>query len=121
MTEVYYRYDEVAWSAGADEYGDPISRRPGSGITVECYEYEVISRTPKGVWISVYGDKRFVNNDWAKRYALPTKEEALKSFIARKTRQIKIYEAKHADAKAALLIAQRMENTNDNTTTHHSP
>jgi hypothetical protein len=69
-------------------------------------EYKVLSTTAQGVWIEVqYYDffppkpvgekpmKKFILRDATKRWACPTKQEALESFVARKKRQIKILKA----------------------------
>ena len=64
--------------------------------------FEVTKHTKMGVWIDVYGSKKFVLKDSHKRYACPTIEEALVSYQARKSRQIRILTHKLATAKAAL-------------------
>lgn len=58
-----------------------------------CAAYKVVRETAKGVWIDVYGKERFVLSGAIKRYAYPTKDEALHSFIKRKERQMKILQA----------------------------
>lgn len=89
--EQYYRYEEVLT-------GHP-------RVTIYLRVYNVIKHTPCGVWIELpYGmGKRFILNYARKRYALPTKEEALKSFRARKQRQVEIYRAKLEIAELALI------------------
>lgn len=70
-------------------------------------EFQVLSHTKCGVWIKVeYWDffpskpyteknlKKFVMSPAIKRWACPTKQEALDSFKARKEKQIKILEQK---------------------------
>jgi len=52
------------------------------------------------------GDKKFVLTGATKRFACPTKEEALKSFKARKRRQISILEAQAKHAREALHKAE---------------
>ena len=52
--------------------------------------YDIVARTPKGVWIEFYGKKRkFVLLYGRKRYAYPTQIEALVAFHARKASHIK--------------------------------
>lgn len=81
---------------------------------VELQEYEILRTTPKGVWIrrgssyGLHGDERFVLLGARKRFACPTKEEALESFIARKKAQKRIYEARARHAERALKIAKNM-------------
>ena len=69
----YYRVDSV----GGDVY---------------LSELLVIRKTLCGVWLELpFGSgKRFVRKDARKRYACPTKDEAIDSFIARKRRQTRI-------------------------------
>lgn len=77
-----YRYYEV-------DYGEY-----ATDIKVKCEEFNVRRTTPKGYWIrsphAYRGGERWVSNYSKKRYAYPTKKEALISFIARKRRQIGI-------------------------------
>ncbi len=67
-------------------------------------EFKVLSNTEHGVWIDVYGHKRFVNLGSRKRYACPTVEEALESYQARKKRQIRILTRQLKQAEAALTL-----------------
>ena len=109
----WYRYVDVAYSPGADQYGDPIHREAGSHIGLRLHKYEVISYTPKGVWLrdetNINGGprsgQRFICMNWNKQFACPTEEEARESFIARKRRQIRIYESRARDAREALRLA----------------
>lgn len=96
-SNVLYRYDD--YSTG-DDYV--------TGIEICLRTYPVIRRTPKGVWISreAYGKQRFVLNGTRKAYAYPTKEEALASFIARKTRQRLLLEFQLKRVAAALKLAK---------------
>lgn len=57
---------------------------------VSCSPYKVLRHTNKGVWLEMgYGIKpKFVLNNARKRFAYPTKKEALESFRMRKLRQI---------------------------------
>ena len=77
----YHPYDERFY---------PLSK-PRVSIFYESFP--VIRRTPKGVWLQLpgyYGDKRFVLRDARKRFACPTKEEALESLHARTKRRVLI-------------------------------
>lgn len=80
------------------------------------YVYSVIKETPKGVWIKLkgyedctYQRKRFILNTSRKKYAHPSKEEALYSFIKRKERQIKILSEKLSAAEDLLELAHCSE------------
>jgi hypothetical protein len=62
----------------------------GGGTKVYIEAYKVASKTKCGVWIYVGSKQRFVNLELTKKFAYPTKEEAISGFIARKKRQIQI-------------------------------
>lgn len=108
--EYFYRYKEVTYSLGMDQFDYPL---PGSDLKVELERYRVIKRTPKGAWIDCGGwglnsDKKLVLLDSKKRFACPTKKEALESFKARKRRQIKIVKAQLKRAEEALSAAEEL-------------
>lgn len=108
--EIWYRYEDVHYAPPLDEYENPC----GEGtVEVHLREFKVLKRTPKGVWLVlnyngyVTSDyRRFVLLDARKQYACPTKEKAIQSFIARKNRQISIYEHRVFRAKKALNIVK---------------
>jgi hypothetical protein len=100
----YYRYDDRTYVC-IDEWGEAY----GSGDTsVECRSYPLLKKTTKGAWIGDKIYKKWVSNTSKKRFAYPTKEEALKSFILRKKRQINILEKRLDRAKIAINLAQTM-------------
>ena len=105
--EFFYRYYEVIYSNGVDEYGDPL---PGEGrLAIQLMKIPVLKTTRCGAWIGWNDDdKRFVNLSWNKRYALPSIEEARSSFIARKKREALIMAARLRHAERAMQIAQAM-------------
>lgn len=90
--DFFYRYvDELI----GDEYS--------SSPRMRLLEFRVQKYTPKGAWLhSPWWKPKFVLVSGRKRFAHPTKEEALQSFIARKRRQISIYAARHDTAKEVL-------------------
>jgi hypothetical protein len=53
-------------------------------------EYRLLRPTPKGNWINVEGYPKWVSSDTRKRFAYPTKKEALIAFIKRTERRVKI-------------------------------
>lgn len=72
--------------------------------------YEVIKKTPQGYWISDWNkgkEKRWVANFGFKRFAYPTKQRALESYIKRKERQIRIMQARRDAAVVNLKNAIR--------------
>jgi len=93
--EFWYRYEDRSYSTIIDADREIF----GSEVKLECRQYRVIKHTPKGVWLDVYGRKRFVLNSAIKRFACSTRVLALESFIARKDRQIGIYTSRLMQAK----------------------
>ena len=72
--------------------------------------YLVLKRTPKGAWIKVGGwpfedEKRFVLLTARKRFACPTKAEALESLVARKQAHLRHAQRRVADVKDHLRAA----------------
>ncbi len=100
VTEYLYRYNDVMHAPSVDEYDNPI----GSGrLVVELSKYRIVRKTPKGCWIYWSGlREKFVLLTGRKRFACETQDEAMDSFVARKSRQIKILKAQLERAELAL-------------------
>lgn len=115
--DIWYRMVERYISQGyVDECGDYISGE--SRIELVFEEYRVVKVTPKGVQLSagLYEDRLVLFGSY-KKFACPTKEQARRSFVARKDRQIKILKAQlrsstTARDKALWEISQEAENDN---------
>jgi len=105
MTTHWYRYEDVQFAAMCDEFGH--SEGPGT-MQLMCHEYRVLKETPCGVWLDLF-QKRFVKRNAKKRFACPTKEEALKSFKRRKEVQIRILQAQLDRAFRALQMAAEIK------------
>lgn len=106
MTETtyWYRVEETTYSAGVDEWGDPLPGGPTRPNLICCKVEKV---TACGAWVlDRNGWPKFVNLSWGKRYALPTVGEAIVSFKARKQRQIRIAQA---DIKRAEEVLERLD------------
>ena len=105
-----YRYEDYCAVSHAGMFlldGTYIPQRFTTEIN--CIELPVLKVTPKGFWIDMCGFgriKRFVLARGRKRFAHPTKEEALQAFIYRKKAQVKILSDRLASAKAALAKAK---------------
>lgn len=85
----FYRYDSYVTN--------------DSKVLVKLSTYSLVKETPKGYWIcDKIGFEHWVSKTSKKRYAYPSKQEALDSFIKRKEKQIKILSPKFSVAKAAL-------------------
>jgi len=94
MTELFYRYDFYN-----------IVR-----VTLELNTFEVLRHTPKGTWLDMgYENKKWVLRDARKRFAHPTKEEALVGFLARKRRQLKILKTQVTNVEAAIRLGENFD------------
>ena len=90
-TEYYYRYD----NGHSDAYGPLLST------------HRVLRRTPKGLYVLAWEYKEtYIGNAWIKKFAYPTIEEAKRSFIARKERQVELLTAQLRSASAQLTHAK---------------
>jgi hypothetical protein len=106
IQEYWYRYQAFRQSYGTDEWDEST----GYHIRLSCFEYRVIKHTPKGVWLQQpYCPKnKFVLKNAKKRFAYPTKREALISYIARQKRRLSILRSQIEDSKMGLHVADRM-------------
>ena len=108
---MFYRYVAVQYaSMGMDgEYVSPEFPNP----TIELRKYDTLQQTPKGYWI---GDKSFplLTRKWVsatskKRFAYPTKEEALLNFVKRTEKRIKILKRQIEFSQATLSLLNNMK------------
>jgi hypothetical protein len=77
-------------------------------------EFVVVKQTPCGSWIQPYNAcpwmrPKFVLDSGKKRFAYPTKELAIDSYIIRKNKQIGIIQARLDNAKLWLDQAQKVK------------
>lgn len=89
-----------------------------AGVTIACWEYIIVKETPCGYWINhsmFCSAKRWTSKTGKKRFAYPTKADALDNFICRRTRQIEILTEKINTANSALHIAITERNNNNET------
>ena len=95
MAEQWYRYED---------YRSEI--RP----YIRLRTFPVVKTTPKGVWLSLgFAGRKFVLADARKRFACPTEEEAMQSFIARKRTQKRILEGQLKHVSQALAMGEAGE------------
>lgn len=62
-------------------------------MTIQLREqtFTVAKVTPKGVWLEApWFERRFVRLEAQKRFACPTRQDALQSLMARKSRQMRL-------------------------------
>ena len=89
----WYRVDATLWEGGR--------------LTIRVHEYPVVAVTPRGVHLSVWGQRKWVSASARKRFAYPTLELAKASFIARKKRQILLLSTQLVAAKRLLRMAEQ--------------
>lgn len=102
LSDCLYRYNDTDIRWGSSGWGEP-----------KPTEYQIIKRTPQGVWIDIgwfQGKKKFVKLNAHKKFACETEEAALVSYIARKSRQIKILKGRLEQAQKFLLEAVNFKN-----------
>lgn len=111
----FYRYEAVQY-AEHDIDGELMpSSHPNP--TLECREYVLIKETPKGYWVGFcpykpqYDNWKYIWKKWIpkkakKRFAYPTKEEALNNYILRTERRINILNKQIEFCMSALSIAK---------------
>jgi len=109
----FYRYESRTY-ASIDEFGDFVSPSIPD-VRVILQTYDLIRETPKGYWIGwlwgngSIGYKRWVSKTSRKRYAYPTKEEAMNNFVKRTERRIKILKNQTRQAEFGLLEARKLQ------------
>jgi hypothetical protein len=110
----FYRY-EVRQDSDFNDFGDaPAPLFPH--VRVQLKTFNLHRETPKGYWIgyghttegSLRSTSRWVSRTAKKRYAFPTKEEALLSFFKRKKQQVRILGNQLRTAEIALRDAEGM-------------
>jgi len=73
---------------------------------VDLEWYRIVRKTPKGCWIDDCGKERFVLDVARRKWAYPTKELALDSWMRRKWKQIGHLERQLRGVKMALELMQ---------------
>jgi len=109
----FYRYETVTYASG-DEYFE------SHGITkLDLHEYNLYKETPKGYWIGygvigmLHSKGKWVSKTSRKRYAYPTREDALVNYIKRTERHMCFLNEKLRQCKEGIKIAkQLLENEN---------
>lgn len=86
--DVLWRIDDRVYSVVLDAESE---RYGTSDPHIEAQWFPVVKRTKRGAWINVWGSRKFVRVDARKRWACPSLDEAVASFLARKRRQEAIH------------------------------
>lgn len=115
----FFRYEIVEYATiGMDgDFTSPSYPNP----KVVLREFNLWKETPKGYWIGyghsnwtgkMKGFGHWVSKTAKKRYAYPTKDEALNNFIKRNERRVKILSRQVTVCKMAIAEATRMLSAN---------
>lgn len=106
----FYRYELVQYASMDSEGEFYVRSIPHPSLRLN--EYDLLKETEKGYWIGFgrFGGGHFHWKKWIpkvskKRYAYPTKEEAMTNFIKRTEKRIKILENQISFCKIELYLA----------------
>lgn len=105
----HYRYDLRTSAHWATDFNGEYAHVVGYSYSLELRTYYIVKETPKGYWIGIspnYSD-RWVSKISRKRFAYPTKEEALVSFEARNNRMMKILNHQLSGRKQAVELIKK--------------
>jgi len=99
----FYRYTIVEYAElGLDgEYCSPSLPNP----SIHLSEYEIYKETPKGYWLTLARINmryKWVSKDARKRFAYPTKKEAMVNFIKRTEKRLGILKWQKSVCEIAL-------------------
>lgn len=101
----WFRFEDGKTAPSLDEWERPC----GDGESyVHMHSFRVIKETPCGVWLDSFGGRRFVLRDARKRFACPTKEDALASFRARKEKQLRILKKRIRHVERCLTLVREV-------------
>jgi hypothetical protein len=110
----FYRYEIVEYAVMGDdgEYVDSHLPNP----KVEIREYDLLKETLKGYWVGYLnpfgvslGDwQKWVSKTSKKRFAYPTKEEAMVNFIKRTEKRVNILDRQLQVCKISLNLAKNI-------------
>jgi len=107
----FYRYEWREW-AWYDLDGELVAPAFPS-LKIELSRYGLAKETPKGYWIGFgfrpWHGLKWVSKTARKRYAYPSKAEALDNFIKRNERRIEILGWQLICCKEALKLAKNMK------------
>ena len=109
-TECWYRCVDYSERNSGNTIGSTFtlgSARRSTHTVVELCKFKVMKHTPKGVrlYLSDYShDDRLVLHDSRRKFAHPTKDEAIESFIKRKNSQLNILRGQIGRATDSLAI-----------------
>jgi len=113
----FYRYEAVQYASSFDHDGI-YYESPISNIKVELRQLNLFKETQKGYWIGYgspvgsnwRGKSHWVSKTSKKRFAYPTKEEALENFIKRTECRMRILSQQINVCKTSIDLAKQKIN-----------
>lgn len=119
--DVWYQYKDTVYAAPLDEFDNPCGP---PRLEVKLWLWRVVKVNPQSVWVvRTYAneprlDEYYFKMEYLRSYGVlmylkskrkpahPTKAEALRSFLAKKRVQVRIYSSKVARAEKAMELAK---------------
>lgn len=111
----HYRYQEQIQNAGYMDEFDFFHMASYDNVSLKLEEWDVVKETPKGYWIRQNiepfwaSDDMWVSKTSRKRFAYPTKEEALESFLIRKRKYLGHLERNLTNTKRLIQLAENLK------------
>ena len=102
--DLVYRYDYIR-TGHLDEF-----ENVSSIISLNLARYNVLKITPKGYWVDDFGHRRFIRASGKKKFAHPSRLEALNDFLYRKNLQKKHLKRTLKEVDCALNIGEDLKN-----------
>ena len=104
----FYRYSY--YEVGSIYEEEPFSLKMFPNIKLRIDSFSLVKETEKGYWIrspyDSYGFKRWVSKTAKKRFAYPTKEEALNNLVIRTKRRLNYLEHDINACRKVLILAE---------------
>lgn len=111
-----YRYVFYNYASSADD--STFSFFPNVNIILQ--EYEIEKETEKGFWIDArHGKNKWVSKKGKKRFAYPTKEQALENLKKRTERRIKLLQNEIDICESALGEIGKVDTSEDDAVAIH--
>ena len=103
----FYRYECQEYAS--HDYNGELIASPHPNPKLELRTYDLLKETEKGYWIGYQGFslKKWIPKKSKRRYAYPTKEEALTNFITRTKRRVNILQRQIECCQISISLAER--------------
>ena len=108
----FYRYEVVQYASMGIDGEYERSRFPNP--VLQLREYDLLKETPKGYWIGYgifdkFSWKKWIPKESRKRFAYPTKEEAIMNYIIRTKKRTGILQYQIDSCKISLNLAEEVK------------